>query len=280
MGLSILKTVLSVLEEPLETQLKVDATEATEVSVDIAGLGARSLAFITDWHLRFTLALTWFLGSLYFFKELDVVDFSSGDFDFAGMPFLVTVGGASAIYLLYHPVLEIITRGRTPGKRFAGIRVAMNDGRAPTTGATVVRNLFRVVDSAPGLYVVGFMCGLCTARSVRLGDLAAGTVLVYDERVAKKAFDDLEEKATFSGLDPSDQSVLMDLLDRWHRLAPARRATFAREILQRANVGFADIDAQKPKSQGPLLRQRLLKLANTKRQSTVVDKQESVRAAA
>lgn len=272
--------MLSVVEEPLETQLKVDATEATEISVDIAGLGARSLAFITDWHLRFALALIWFLGSLYFFKELDVVDFSSGDFDFAGVPFLVTVGGASAIYLLYHPVLEIITRGRTPGKRFAGIRVAMNDGRAPTTGATVVRNLFRVVDSAPGLYVVGFMCGLCTDRSVRLGDLAAGTVLVYDERVAKKAFDDLAEKSTVPGLEPSDQSLLTDLLDRWHRLAPDRRIAFAREILQRASVGFADIDAQKAKAQGPLFRQRLLKLANSKAAPPGADQQEQIRAAA
>ncbi len=265
----------------MEKQLRVDATEATELTVDIAGLGARSLAFITDWHLRFLLALTWFIGSLLAFKELRFMDFSSGEFDFAGLPFLMTVGGALAIYLLYHPVLETITRGRTPGKRFAGIRVAMNDGRAPTAGAIFIRNLFRIVDATPGLYVVGFMSGLFTARSVRLGDLAAGTVLVYDERVGKKAFDEIAETTRASRLGSGDQAILTELLERWHRLAPDRRITFARQILKKAGVKFSDIDAQKTKAQGPLFRQRLLKLANAKRRpSGSGDQVEPARAAA
>jgi len=247
----------------LEKQLKIAATEATEISLDIAGLGARSLAFIADWHLRAFLALAWFVGSLALFRELEFSDLTIGNYDTTGVSFLVTVIGANAIYLLYHPVLEIIMRGRTPGKRFVGVRVVMSDGRAPTTGAVIIRNLFRVIDSAPVLYVVGFVCGLFNARSLRLGDLAAGTVLVYDERVGKKDFDDIANEVSVAGLGVNDQAILMDLLKRWHRLAPDRRVTFGKEILSRANISVADIESKKPKTQGPLLRQRLLKLANT-----------------
>lgn len=247
----------------MEKQLKIAATEATGISLDIAGLGARSLAFIADFHLRFFLAIAWAVGSVALFNGLSLSDFSSDSVDFKGFEFLVMAIGANAIFLLYHPVLETIMRGRTPGKRFVGVRIVMNDGRAPTTGAVIIRNLFRVIDSAPALYVVGFVCGLFNARSLRLGDLAAGTVLVYDERLGKKDFDDIANEVNVAGLSVNDQAILMDLLNRWHRLAPDRRATFAKELLNRANVSVADIESKKLKVQGPLLRQRLLKLANT-----------------
>ena len=62
---------------------------------------------------------------------------------------------ALAIYFLYHPVLELAMRGRTPGKRSAGIHVVTRDGSAPSAGALLVRNVFRLIDSLPVAYGVG-----------------------------------------------------------------------------------------------------------------------------
>src|SRR5690606_18924459 len=100
---------------------------------------------------------------------------SSSDF------FVVVALPATAIYLLYHPVLEVAMRGRTPGKRIAGVRVVRRDGGVPGVGALLVRNVFRLVDSLPFLYCVGLTAAVLTEHSVRIGDMAAGTLLVYDD---------------------------------------------------------------------------------------------------
>ena len=87
---------------------------------------------------------------------------------------------ATAIYFLYHLVLEPLMAGRTPGKRIAGLRVLTPEGLVPGTGALITRNVFRIIDSLPALYVVGLLFVIFSRRHVRLGDLAAGTVLALD----------------------------------------------------------------------------------------------------
>jgi uncharacterized membrane protein SpoIIM required for sporulation/uncharacterized RDD family membrane protein YckC len=94
--------------------------------------------------------------------------------------FLVGVLPASAIYFLYHIVIEPLMRGRTPGKRMIGLRVLTPEGHAPTFGALFTRNIFRIIDALPALYVVGLSFVMFSKRSLRLGDLAAGTVLAVD----------------------------------------------------------------------------------------------------
>jgi uncharacterized RDD family membrane protein YckC len=89
------------------------------------------------------------------------------------------------IYFLYHPVLEILGRGRAPGKRMAGLRIVNEQGRPPTMGALLVRNIFRLVDSLPLFYMVGIMTCLISERQRRIGDMAAGTLLVYDKSASK-----------------------------------------------------------------------------------------------
>src|SRR5690606_4225634 len=94
---------------------------------------------------------------------------------------LVVVLPATALYLLYHPVLEVLMRGRTPGKRMAGVRIVKRDGGVPGSVALLVRNIFRLIDFLPFFYFVGLVTTMLTRHCVRLGDIAAGTLLVYDE---------------------------------------------------------------------------------------------------
>ena len=70
--------------------------------------------------------------------------------------------------------------GRTPGKRIAGVRVLTPEGQVPTAGALITRNVFRIVDSMPVFYVVGLLFVFFGKRHLRLGDLAAGTVIAVE----------------------------------------------------------------------------------------------------
>jgi uncharacterized membrane protein SpoIIM required for sporulation len=98
--------------------------------------------------------------------------------------FVFVLTPAAVIFLLYHAVLEVCMRGRTPGKRIAGLRIVARNGGAPGIAALMTRNAFRIVDSFPLVYGVGLLVAMTTRDHVRIGDIAAGTVLVYDPRTA------------------------------------------------------------------------------------------------
>jgi len=79
------------------------------------------------------------------------------------------------IVLAYYFVGEA-TRGQTPGKQLAGVRVVALDGTPPGTGAIAIRTVLRIVDSLPVLYLLGLVVVLATGRRrQRIGDLAART---------------------------------------------------------------------------------------------------------
>lgn len=81
----------------------------------------------------------------------------------------------------FYPVFfEVARNGRTPGKKWMGIRVVNDDGTPITFGPSLVRNLLRVVDFLPLAYLTGIVASLCNHQFKRLGDLAAGTMVIYD----------------------------------------------------------------------------------------------------
>jgi uncharacterized RDD family membrane protein YckC len=167
------------------------------------------------------------------------------------------------IYFLYHPVLELTMRGRTPGKRMAGARIVTREGATPGAGALLLRNVFRLVDSAPVFYVVGLACCLATDQRVRIGDLAAGTVLVLDETPSAKSLGQLGALLQNTGLDPNTLQLIQDLLDRWAMLETERRVQLARTVLARLDPGLdpAQLGALDPVQ----LHSRLKSLLGSKR---------------
>ena len=141
----------------------------------VAGLGGRSYAFLIDWHIRAIAGLAWYLASAWAL-ERDLIPKQTDS-----LFWWAAAAPALAIYLLYHAGFEILTGG-TPGKRLAGVRIVDRNGRTPSIGALVVRNLLRPIDSLV-FYAAGLASVLLTRQAVRLGDLAAGTLLVYQETV-------------------------------------------------------------------------------------------------
>jgi uncharacterized membrane protein SpoIIM required for sporulation len=157
--------------------LTVPSATGVDAQIVIAGPGARSFAFLLDWLIRSALAMTYLLIAALLI--LGNIRFNV-DPDDETLWYLVGATPATAIYFLYHLILEPLMSGRTPGKRLAGVRILTPEGQVPTAGALVTRNIFRIIDSMPVFYVVGLMFVFFGKRHLRLGDLAAGTLVAME----------------------------------------------------------------------------------------------------
>ena len=229
----------------MESILRIPSVTGVDVELKIAGPGGRSYAFIIDWHIRFLIALTWLLvGTFAYAGALRMLTPAEQ----ASPAYAYTVAVPTlAIYFLYQPLLELLMHGQTPGKRIAGVRVVtLAEGGAPGVGALLIRNAFRLIDFLPGIYAVGLTATLLTKHAVRIGDIAAGTVLVYDERERRDPLADLAAQPV-ERLGLQEAELVRELLDRWPELGAHQRAELARRLIRKldpaASVGYGDLRA-------------------------------------
>jgi len=205
--------------------LTIRTVDAVEVHLERAGIGSRAYAFLIDWHIRLLAALAWFFIAIYVIgvnlKE-GLTTLSYG----AVIP-------AALIYFLYHPVLEIATQGQTPGKRWIHLRIVTTDGATPGFGALLMRNVFRLLDSLPAFYALGLLAMLCTRDQVRIGDLAAGTLVVYDSPALAER---LAQAAVHDGAPARVAPLLEEWLARWDEIDPAQRDDIARTLLRKVTA--------------------------------------------
>lgn len=215
----------------IQDELHLTSADATEVNLPIAGLGSRSYAFLIDWHIRVIFALAWLIGAAAMLGALGGQGFWDEIFDSVGsIAFYVIILPTAIIYFLYHPILEVALKGRTPGKRAAGIRVVTTEGQTPDASALLVRNIFRLIDSLPIMYVVGIVTVMLSPRQVRIGDMAAGTLLVHEKKSTSSAFERFAAH-TADSLDLPAMEVAQDLLKRWNSLEPAKRSRIAAKLI-------------------------------------------------
>jgi uncharacterized RDD family membrane protein YckC len=206
-----------------DDRITVRSVTGIDLTLSIAGPGSRSYAFVIDWHIRLLLAGAWLLVVYYVFN-IALTLRSQGA--------IVAVLPAVIIYFLYHPILEIAMQGRTPGKRMAGVRIAQRDGGPPSVGALLIRNVFRLVDSLPATYLIGLSACFLTAHRVRIGDMAAGTLLVLDGAAAEKSLLRIESLAAHSHLNLNTLELVDQVLERWNSLEHASRGNIARSLLR------------------------------------------------
>ena len=233
--------------------IKLHSPDSVDYRLEIAGIGARSHAFVIDWHIRLLLALAWVIAigfALGKWQELTPIHLTNAPTALL----LLWLAPAGIIFFLYHPFLEIAMSGRTPGKRIAGIRLVTLSGQSPGAGSILLRNVFRLVDSLPGFYGIGLVCVALTRHQVRIGDLAAGLVLVYDDKVDTEKLQRATNLALHSALQPEDQTLLTDLLDRWPQFNNDIRIRLGTQFLQRIgkivpkNIGNQSVYAKELKS--------------------------------
>ena len=209
------------------SDLVVDSVTGVDVALPVAGPGARSFAFVIDWTIRTILSVAWYVvAALLHNGGWNVAAPLSPDARW----FVYVLAPAAAIYFLYHPVWEVATRGLTPGKRMAGLQTVSRDGGAPSVGSLLTRNVFRLVDSFPVAYALGLLTTMVTRNHVRIGDLAAGTLLVY-ARYDTTAARYPDERRTGNQLDAASTEVLNELLQRWPNLDSAARRRIAQTLL-------------------------------------------------
>ncbi len=219
----------------LDTYREIETPEGVELHLRAAGVVSRSLAFGVDLSLR---ALIYIL--------LSIVLALAGRMG-QGV-FLI------AFFLLewFYPVLfEMYWHGETPGKRMFGLRVLNDNGTPVGWGESLVRNLLRAVDFLPAFYFFGLVSMLMSRDFKRLGDLAAGTVVVYHERATRVApIPDLPAIAPPLGLSVAEQRALITFAERSPRLTEVR----AEEL--------ADLLTPITGLQGRAAAQRLYQMAN------------------
>jgi len=102
---------------------------------------------------------------------------SGVDTSLEGTPAAVGLVLWLALATAYHTLMEWRV-GKTAGKYLVGIRVAGDDGSAPTLRASLARNLLRLIDWLPLFYVVGIVALLTSGRHKRLGDRIGHTIVV------------------------------------------------------------------------------------------------------
>lgn len=163
------------IETHTENAFSIDTPELVALEFPLAGIGSRFIAILVDYALQFAAFLALLLGMLLFLPSMQKFESASAKWVTAIIiliPFLLQWG--------YFTLFEGLWHGQTPGKRVAKIRVIQESGRAVTIFESLTRNFIRAIDFLPMFYVVGTISIFVTSRNQRLGDLAAGTLVVHE----------------------------------------------------------------------------------------------------
>ena len=170
-----------------EDRISIATPEGVDLDLTLAGLGSRFVAAVIDGLIQLTvLSALWFLGVL-----LGLGMASGLDEDVAGGVTAVLAAVILVLFFLvlfgYHVAFETWASGRSPGKRWTGLRVVRSGGAPVSFLNSAVRNLLRLVDFLPSLYGLGTIAILASGRNQRLGDMAAGTLVVQEHRAPRDA---------------------------------------------------------------------------------------------
>jgi uncharacterized RDD family membrane protein YckC len=158
--------------------LKIETPENVAFGYEVAGIGSRFLAALVD---TFIIALIQIV--VYAVLILIVSAALDGSGEDIGGTWLLAVGVLVSFVMLwgYYLFFELMWNGQTPGKRMVKLRVIRADGMPVTLSEVLIRNLVRLVDFLPISYGFGVIAMFVSKQSQRLGDLAAGTLVVFDQ---------------------------------------------------------------------------------------------------
>jgi len=156
-----------------EDRLTIDTPEGVPLELTLAGVGSRFASALLDYILQFIILVALALVLRY------GAGFSPGSSSVSAAFWVV---GFFAVFWGYDVAFEVLNSGRTPGKAANGLRVVRESGAPVTFGPSAVRNVIRIIDLLPGTYLVGITSILLTKRNQRVGDLAAGTLVIRETR--------------------------------------------------------------------------------------------------
>lgn len=214
-----------------EDSISIATPEGVELELSLAGLGSRGAAALIDNLLKLLVVAALFVTTLV------VAQLAGSGLEGVGVALAVAL--AFLVIFGYDVLFETFGSGKTPGKRALGLRVVLAGGRPIGFRASAVRNILRLVDGATLAYVPGVVSILASERNQRLGDLAAGA-LVMRERVGSAAKPVVAPPAPalqaeagawdVTGVTADDLSTVRQFLERRGGLEPAARDRVAERL--------------------------------------------------
>lgn len=156
-------------------QLNINTPELVAIEMPLAGIGSRFIALLVDYVIWYGALIVLALLAAVLLPGIKASSRISAQWATAIVIFIVFLFNWG-----YFTLFEAFWNGRTPGKRVARIRVIQRSGRAIGLFESMARNLVRYIDQIPFFYAVGVIAMFVTKQHQRLGDLAAGTLVVRD----------------------------------------------------------------------------------------------------
>jgi uncharacterized RDD family membrane protein YckC len=200
----------------LDTIHAVQTPEGVDLALPVAGPVPRALAYALDLMIQG-------VG----LSSVQTVLFSAGQSGFAMGVYLI----AAFLTSWFYPVLfEVLSHGQTPGKRIVGLRVVQENGTPIGWSSSVLRNFLLVADFLPLFYLAGLLTMFLDSSFRRLGDLAAGTLVVYADapRVRSAFAGDVTPLAPPFPLTLDEQGAVIAFAEREASLSAER----ARELAE------------------------------------------------
>ncbi|HEX6963108.1 MAG TPA: RDD family protein [Lacipirellula sp.] len=214
----------------MPSPLQFETPENVVVQYEVAGLGTRFTAWLLDQIFVTVLCICLIIALAAAGLSLDIVtEGLQADDEALEKSFLYFIGFMILVWSLggfvYFSAAELLLRGQTVGKRASKIRVVKANGFQLDAPSIVIRNLFRVVDHLPPLWLIP----LFTPRSQRAGDLVAGTMVVSDARselssvrtvlAGRKSDAQFRfDRASLKKLAAADFTAVEQILERWTEL--------------------------------------------------------------
>ncbi|WP_308365044.1 MULTISPECIES: RDD family protein [unclassified Microbulbifer] len=196
----------------LDTAYSIETPEGIDLKAQAAGPVPRILAYAVDVFYRSLILAA--LGIALAFA------------DRAGMGIWLL---CSFLLEWFYPVFfEVVRNGQTPGKKAFGL-IVVNDNLTPVSwGASLLRNLLRFADFLPFGYAAGTLSMVLNKNFQRLGDMAAGTLVVYRQTGGQRP--ELPKVAPLApprDLQLQDQLAVISLAERHGELSEARQRELA-----------------------------------------------------
>ncbi len=195
----------------IDTERSRATPEGVTLSLRVAGPPARLMAFAID---AVVLLAVQFLLAL-----------MATTLGVAGLGFFTL--SLFALSWFYPVAFEVLRRGATPGKASIGLQVVHDDGTPVGLAASLVRNLLRFADFLPFAYGAGLASMLLSSDFQRLGDLAAGTLVVYRDDEVGRRVPAAPPVAPPVALDRREQRAVIDFGARLLTWNEERRAELA-----------------------------------------------------
>lgn len=205
-----------------EDRRTIATPEGVQLALPLAGIGTRFLCTIIDLLIGGAAAVIVILFAAVLGGEIAATIAASASF--------------LVFFVGYNVLFEVAGGGRTIGRRAAGLRVVMDSGAPVGLRASLIRNLILILEGPGLLYLPALISILITKNNQRLGDLAAGTLVIRD--VKAPAYEPPRthvppaqfQSWDVTGVGEAELVAVRTFLDRRHAFAPGARAALAAEL--------------------------------------------------